>query len=671
MKTFFPLILACLVPFGANGQVLDNSALNGKYYFVHILAQVSGGTASARNLGGSITFDSNGGFSFDGELGAGAGAPQAASGSGSYSVAENGFVTFTNPISNSLEINGRLGVSSEVLIGASTEAIDGSYDLFVAIKAPTGGVSDTTLNGAYTGGTLCFPDGSENALKTALISFSADGNGNFTSASATGHAADQQDINDQQGIGNATYSLTGDGSGTASLGLSSTLFFGNRNIFTSADGNYLIGYSTESGGREIFLATRNFSSSADDSDWVDNYWIAEIVIDTGFDSASNSHASASGALRSNGAGAVSISERLRFDFEAVDFSGVNFYSINSDGTGFLGGFLEPGVVNMAIGAPSTGQAQALKTPATGQPGVREQGGPVPQAFVGATIGGEGQISTQHGIFFGVRVPEITGQGVFLAPLGVLNAASFAPPTYPISGGTLLSLFGSGLAPSEATAETTPLPTSLAGISVTINRVLAPLFFVSAGQINLQTPFSTSGTSATIVVNNNGELSNEVVVPVDASSPGIFSVEETGIGPGVLTHADFRLITEANPALPGETIVIFLTGVGALNPPVVDGAPGPADPLSFTTDPNVAVLFGGEEGRIFFSGAAPFFVGLYQINVTIPDTVFPGPAVPVAIATSNAFSDFVDVTIGFQGSAVSRGVRPPGARKRHPPRMRAY
>ena len=291
--------------------------------------------------------------------------------------------------------------------------------------------------------------------------------------------------------------------------------------------------------------------------------------------------------------------------------------------------------------------------------------------MGATIGGEGQISTQHGIFFGVRVPEITGQGVFLAPLGVLNAASFAPPTYPISGGTLLSLFGSGLAPSEATAKTTPLPTSLAGISVTINGVLAPLFFVSAGQINLQTPFSTSGTPATIVVNNNGELSNGVVVPVEASSPGIFSVEETGIAPGVLTHADFKLITEANPALPGETIIIFLTGVGALNPPIADGSAGPADPLSFTTDPNVSVLFGGEEGRIFFSGAAPFFVGLYQINVTIPDTVFPGPAVPVTIATSNAFADFVDVAIDSQSGLANLAIRPAAGLKRHPPRMRAY
>ena len=55
-----------------------------------------------------------------------------------------------------------------------------------------------------------------------------------------------------------------------------------------------------------------------------------------------------------------------------------------------------------------------------------------------------------------------------------------------------------------------------------------------------------------------------------------SVQQTGIGPGVFTHADFKLITEANPVLPGETIIIFLTGVGALNPPIADGSPGPVD-----------------------------------------------------------------------------------------------
>jgi uncharacterized protein (TIGR03437 family) len=94
------------------------------------------------------------------------------------------------------------------------------------------------------------------------------------------------------------------------------------------------------------------------------------------------------------------------------------------------------------------------------------------------------------------------------------------------------------------------------------------------------------------------------------------------------------------------VIIFLTGMGAVNPPFPDGAPGPLDPLSYTTDPNQSVQFGGEAGDILFSGAAPTFVGLYQMNVQIPTTVFAGPAVPVALGTSNAFVDFVDIAIGF-------------------------
>jgi len=121
---------------------------------------------------------------------------------------------------------------------------------------------------------------------------------------------------------------------------------------------------------------------------------------------------------------------------------------------------------------------------------------------------------------------------------------------------------------------------------------------------------------------------------------------TGVGPGTVVHADFQLVSESNPATPGETVMIFLTGLGALNPPVADGAAGPVSPLSRTTDSDIQVLFGSDAGRILFSGAALGFVGLYQLNVTIPDSVVQGPAVPMAVSTSNAFSCFTDIAIGF-------------------------
>ena len=87
-------------------------------------------------------------------------------------------------------------------------------------------------------------------------------------------------------------------------------------------------------------------------------------------------------------------------------------------------------------------------------------------------------------------------------------------------------------------------------------------------------------------------------------------------------------------------------MGPVSPPFPDGAPGPSGPLSLTTDPTLQVQFDGNAGTVLFSGAAPGFVGLYQINVRVPTTTFVGPAVAVGILTGNAFTDFVDVAIGF-------------------------
>ena len=375
MRTLPALILTCLLPAVGSAQIPDNASLNGKYYFVHLLALVSAATgeASAQNLGGCITFDGNGEYTFDGELGTGSGAPESVTGEGTYSVDANAFVTLSNPITNTLEINGRLGANNEVLLGASTEAPDGSYDLFVAIRSPASGVSNGTLGGAYTGATLMFPDGAEAGLKTALLSLTAGGDGSFNPASATGHAADDQDSNVRQPIADATYSLTGDGSGTAAFGSSATLFSGNRRIFSSVDGNYVIGYSTDPGGREIFLAIRNFSTSADDASWQNKFWIAEIVVDIDLVPGRNLYTSASGGLRSTGAGQAAISERVNFDLFPIDFSGVNSYAINTDSTGFLRGLFDPGAVNMAIGAPSnTASLPAIAALGSQPPGLRAE-----------------------------------------------------------------------------------------------------------------------------------------------------------------------------------------------------------------------------------------------------------------------------------------------------------
>ena len=629
MKFSCRFLIASLLSVLASAQGFDNSSLAGRYHFVHLLASVGadGRATDARNLGGAITFDGNGGYTFQGRLGQGNGAPEASEGAGTYAVQTNAFATLTNPIENGLQINARVGAGAEVVLGASTEATDGSYDLFVAVKAPDAGISNATLNGAYSGASLALPNGSDSALATAFLRLVADGSGAFSEASAIGHGVNAQDVNVEQNITNATYVLNGDGTGTASFGSSASLATGERDIFVSSGGNYLIGFSTGAGGRDILLAVKNFSASANNASWKGSYWMAEILVEVGInvEGLVNSYTSATGALGPNGDGAAPVSQRQRFDGLPLDFGAIQFYRMDSDSTGNLAAFVDPLISNIAIGAPGDEQ---------------------PGGFVGAQVLAENDISRQHGVFFGIRMPDISGEGVFLSPLGVVNAASFAPPTYPVSGGTLISAFGSGLAPSAERAQAIPLPKTLGGVSVTVNGVAAPLLFVSAGQINLQVPFATSGTSATIVLNNNGTMSNEVIVPVAQTSPGIFSVDGTGFGPGTVVHSDFSLVSEALPAAANETVVIFLTGLGPLDPSIADGAPGPeAEPFSRTTE-NIQVLFGGEAGTVLFSGAAPRFVGLYQINVTIPNPVVVGAAVPIAIFSGNAFSCFTDIAIGI-------------------------
>jgi uncharacterized protein (TIGR03437 family) len=624
MRLLRVFLLVTLASCQLSAQQLDDAALSGGYYFVQLLVTVTpeGETSGGRNLGGTITFDGSGAFSFTGRQGVDSGAPAAAAGNGTYSVHSNGFVELTNPAVQQLTINARLGADSEILLGSSTEADDGSFDLFVALKVPADGVTNGLLDGTYFGGSLWFPNGRDTALKTAFLRLTPNGGGVFPGSQVTGHAADAGENTVEQSLTNATYALNGDGSGTASFGSSASLFSGNHDVFVSANGNYFIGYSTDSGAREIFLAIKSFSNSASNASWQGDYWISEVLVDL----QGNSYSMASGSIRADGAGQAPISERVRLKRSSIDFSGLNSYVIRSDGTGALAGILAQDVTNFAIGAPTTNG---------------------PGAFVQAQIDAVDTSSPNHGLTFGVRVPELSGTGVYLSPLGVVNGASFAPTTFPISGGTILSLFGSGLAPAEGVAQTVPIPTNLAGVTVTINGVPAPLFFVSPGQINLQAPFSLSGGTATIVVNNNNHLSNEVDVPVAATSPGIFSANRNGIGPAIITHADFGLVTTQDPALPGETVIVFLTGLGTVDPPIADGAQGPsAEPFSRVTDPDLQVEFGREVGTIRFAGAAPCCVGLYQINVDVPTTVIVGPAIPVAIQTTNGFSDLVDLAIGL-------------------------
>jgi uncharacterized protein (TIGR03437 family) len=181
------------------------------------------------------------------------------------------------------------------------------------------------------------------------------------------------------------------------------------------------------------------------------------------------------------------------------------------------------------------------------------------------------------------------------------------------------------------------------VTVLVNNKQAPLYFVSPGQINALVPYSTQGTMATIVVQNGSANSNTVTVPVAPTAPGVYSLDQSGSGPGAILHADYGLVDTSRPAAPGESVLIYLTGMGDVNPAVADGSPGKSNPLSNSVS-TVQVLVAGQPATLLYNGLAPGYPGLYQINVTLPTFLSVGGNLPLAIQTNNAYHDQVDIPI---------------------------
>ncbi len=222
----------------------------------------------------------------------------------------------------------------------------------------------------------------------------------------------------------------------------------------------------------------------------------------------------------------------------------------------------------------------------------------------------------------------------------------------VSPGSLISIFGSGLAAGLSSANSIPISTTLSDVtSVTINGMSAPLMFVSDGQISAQVPWEVVPGPANVIVNRASSSSQPMPVQVNAFAPSVFAL---GLGSlqALATNADGTLTAptgavaafNAHPATAGDTITLFATGLGTVNPPPLDGA-NSSDTMRMTTSvPSVQI--GGVGAQVSFSGLSPQFVGIYQLNVVIPGGVTTGSAVPVQVQTMDG-SNANPVTIALQ------------------------
>ena len=280
--------------------------------------------------------------------------------------------------------------------------------------------------------------------------------------------------------------------------------------------------------------------------------------------------------------------------------------------------------------------------------------------------------TGDGVFYdnvqlNLRVNDPT---VYSAPLTnnstTVGGAGFAGTE--VAPGSLVSSFGSGFPAGtsiNSNAQSLPLPTTLNGVSIRVNGVLAPLLYVGVGaqfgapgafQINYQLPFETTPGMAFVEVFNGGTLVTSEFLTVRAAAPGVFSFTQDGKGQGAVLNQDSSTNNAARPEARGRVLQIFATGNGgqllnsitrqsiSLTSGVATPVPASGNDPLYVTAFTPTVTIGGVPAVVEFSGLAPGYVGLWQLNVRIPANAPTGNAVPLVVTAEGRASNQTTVVI---------------------------
>jgi uncharacterized protein (TIGR03437 family) len=247
--------------------------------------------------------------------------------------------------------------------------------------------------------------------------------------------------------------------------------------------------------------------------------------------------------------------------------------------------------------------------------------------------------------------------------GVVSSASLT--TQSAVAGSLMSIFGAGLAYQSGTGGTYPniWPGWLFGTSVTLNGSPTPLMWISPTQVNIQIPWEAAGlTQATLTLTRNELAAQPVTIQLAPVAPGLFTMNGDGTGQAAALIAGASTIAAAagafpgsRPAQAGEYVSFYGTGLGAVDQPqpLVDGQSTPSrdapfqpfTPIYYPTLQAATVSIGGQPATVQFAGLAPNLIGVYQINVQIPANAPAGAAVPVQLSIGNVTAPVVTIAIG--------------------------
>jgi uncharacterized protein (TIGR03437 family) len=228
--------------------------------------------------------------------------------------------------------------------------------------------------------------------------------------------------------------------------------------------------------------------------------------------------------------------------------------------------------------------------------------------------------------------------------GVVNDASY---TAPVAPGSIAAVFGSFSLPSSSTETNLPLATSVQNLSLQFSGGFdAPIYYASSGQVNIQVPWELSAPStATLAATWYGAAGTAQNVTVALYAPAIFTMNAQGTGSGAILDSTYHLVDSSNPAIPGTTyILIYCTGLGAVsaNQPATGAAASLTDLAPTTHLPSVTI--GGVTANVSFSGLAPGYVGLYQVNALVPAGVASGSAIDLSITMEGVTSNTVTIPV---------------------------
>lgn len=621
-----------------------NSMLNGTYYFrqiYYVLGDDYGDLAEAVTIYGNMSFDGNGNYSITASSNAQildysyeyqeAVADGTFTGAGTYAIAASGYGYITSPYATGDLIYG-LVAANGVFVGSSTDTTYGYNDMMVAAPVASPVPTAASFTGTWTGAVLDMTEGSPQYELSYVFSVSPDGNGNLNLQTVNGYVGGSSQVYTQTATG-LKY-IFSNGAAVATFPVNGTLMSGQKYFYFSKDGNFMFGGSpiTSSTPFDFIVGVKTASTST----------LSGLYYQVGVDS-NSSTADLDTYFGSFNISGTAPSQTYLGHQRVNDYAGTSVYDYT---------YTNP--ISLSGSGYSNGATRFI-----------------------AGVGGAALISSGITPYLGISVslqaPKIAPAGsVFIDPTRVQNSASNAPFTAGIAPGELITLYGTNLA-STTTIADIPFPTTgLGGVQVTIGGLPAAIYYVSSGQLSAIVPYGIQSAApcycAEIQVNNNGTMSNIVTEYISATAPGVFTQNETGLGYGSIEHLDIgnsvaaygSLVADGNPAIEGETLAAYLTGLGAVSPGISDGAPGPSGSTLSQTTNTINVDFDHVAGTNDFSGLAPTYSGLYQLNFTIPSTgITVGPNY-FDISGPDSYMSYALIPIQATATATTSAIEPQAA-----------